>query len=216
MPARRTKLSDLRYQFLRPFAFLSVRGPSLHVYRLTLPLITTLVSCGAAWLLPAGVNTVGDHSVAYYLATFFVALPGFFVAALAAVVAFNGGDLDREMPDVKAKITAFGDTVLQSITLRIFLCYLFAYLTVLSFIGFFACLGATELAPSVQIWLGHLSPDAAARVKLVCQIVFTGLSTFISASVVFCTGQGLYFLAERVHQELLPDRRTGPEDKNTD
>lgn len=204
------KLKDLRYQFLRPFAFLTVKGPSLNVYRFVLPIAATVIGAAASWLLPAGLDLVGDKSVSDYMATFFSALPGFFIAALAAVVAFNGGDLDREMPDVTASITAYGDTVEQSITLRVFLCYLFAYLTVLSFIGFFICVGGSLLAPSVSEWLQRASnPAAASGWRLACELTFTSLVAFVSASVVFCTGQGLYFLAERVHQTLLPGDAEG-------
>jgi len=200
-----SQLKDLRYQFLRPFAFLSVRGPSLNAYRYTVPIIATAVGAAASWLLPAGIDLVGDKSVSDYMATFFSALPGFFIAALAAVVAFNGGDLDREMPDVTASITAYGDTVQQNITLRVFLCYLFAYLTVLSFVGFFICVGGSLIAPSVEDWLKHASTlEAAANLRWACKLTFTAVVAFVSASVVFCTGQGLYFLAERVHQTLLP------------
>ena len=39
-----SQLKDLRYQFLRPFAFLSVRGPSLNAYRYTVPIIATVVA----------------------------------------------------------------------------------------------------------------------------------------------------------------------------
>ncbi|MDF2603065.1 hypothetical protein [Sphingomonas sp.] len=199
------RLKDIVYQFSRPFAFMSVSGPTLHIYRLTLPLIATFLSCAAAWFLPAGLDLVGDKSVSDYMATFFSALPGFFIAALAAVVAFNGGDLDNEMPDVKLSITAHGDTVTQPITLRVFLSYLFAYLTVLSFIGFFVCLVGSLLAPSVTEWIQRIA-DLGSRNKwqTASELAFTGVVAFVSASVVFCTGQGLYFLAERVHQNLLP------------
>lgn len=205
MPRKPIQLKDLLYQFLRPFAFMGVRGPTLHVYRLILPIVATVLSCAVEYFLPKGIELIGDKSVSDYMATFFVALPGFFIAALAAVVAFNGGDLDTEMPSVRANIMAYGDTVYQPITLRVFLSYLFSYLTILSFVGFFVCISGSLLAPSVTEWLNHLCHPAAYGWRLACQLTFTGLIAFISSSVVFCTGLGLYFLAERVNQTLLPN-----------
>lgn len=205
MARKPKRLKDVAYQISRPFAFMSVSGPTLHVYRLTLPIVAMLVSCAAGLFLPAGLDLVGDKSVSDYMATFFSALPGFFIAALAAVVAFNGGDLDTEMPDVKLSITVHGDKVAQPITLRVFLSYLFAYLTVLSFIGFFVCLGGSLVAPSVTELLQRITdPGVRSGWRTICELLFTGVVAFVGASVVFCTGQGLYFLAERVHQTLLP------------
>lgn len=206
MARKPKRLKDITYQFTRPFAFMLVSAPTLHVYRLTLPLLATIVTCAAGLLLPAGLDLIGDKSVSDYMATFFAALPGFFIAALAAVVAFNGGDLDTDMPDVKLSIKAHGDTVAQPITLRIFLSYLFAYLTVLSFIGFFVCVGGSLLAPSITDMIQRIADsDVRGYWQTTCELLFISVVTFVSASVVFCTGQGLYFLAERVHQTLLPD-----------
>jgi hypothetical protein len=188
------------YQLTRPFAYLSVQGPSLSVYRIWGPLILALVSVFIVWLLPEGLNTVGSDSLSSYLAQLFATLPGFYIAALAAIVAFQGGDLDKEMPDTTATITANRDTSRVAITFRIFLCYLFSYLTALSFVGFGICVIGSLLVPSVETQLAG-SPQAYTWVELgyifvVAQVTF---------GVVLCTVQGLYFLAERVHQTLLDD-----------
>ena len=208
MPRNTTKLRDFRYQILRPLAFLSIGGPTLNIYRWWLPALSAIVLSLAGWLLPAGFDVVGDKSLSDYMATFFAALPGFFIAALAAVVAFSGGDLDTEMPDVSVKIAAHGDVVRQPITLRVFLSYLFAYLTILSFVGFFVCLGAVLIAPSIVKLLPPMSAGSATGIQL-CKVAFTAVVSFLSASIVFCTAQGLYFLAERVHQTLLPREGEG-------
>lgn len=138
-----------------------------------------------------------------FLTQLFAVLPGFYIAALAAVVAFHGGDLDKEMPDVTASITANGDTSDVQITIRVFLCYLFAYLTVLSFVGFFACMAGALIAPSFNLLMSEgMLPGWAAPAASGAYVAFL---LFVTASLVLCTIQGLYFLAERVHQTLIDE-----------
>lgn len=188
------------YQLTRPFAFLSVNGPSLSVYKLWGPLVLALISTAIVSLLPSGINTVGQDSLSSFLAQLFATLPGFYIAALAAIVAFQGGDLDKDMPHTTAIITANRDTSRVEITFRVFLCYLFSYLTALSLIGFGICVIGSLLVPSVESGLAD-APNAFEWIELV-YIFIVSLITF---GVVLCTIQGLYFLAERVHQTLIDE-----------
>jgi len=192
------------YQLLRPLAFASVKGPTLNAYRWGAPIALSVLGGGAYLLLPKGIDLVGDKSASDFMASFFVTLPGFFIAALAAVVAFNGGDLDKEMPGVTVPIRANGDDAPVELTLRMFLCYLFSYLTVLSFIGFFASVVGALLTPSLNHWIAAVPgvPHQHELHSLLGTLFIVGL-TFLSASVVLCTALGLYFLAERVHQNLI-------------
>lgn len=193
-----------RYQFLRPIAFMTINGPGLGLYRLAGPLAATVMALVAYMLLPERIDLVGDKSAADYMAGFFATLPGFFIAALAATATFNGGDLDKELPGVTLAMVVNGDEDNVPISLRVFLCYLFAYLTVISFVGFFICVGAALIAPSVATWAADFSEvKLLEHTALVVSLLFLALLAFITASVVFCTIQGLYFLAERVHQTIL-------------
>lgn len=188
------------YQLTRPFAYLSVQGPSLGVYRVWGPLTLAGFSVAVVWFLPSGLNTVGNDSLSSYLAQLFATLPGFYIAALAAIVAFQGGDLDKDMPHTTAIITANRDTSRVGITFRVFLCYLFSYLTAMSFAGFGICVIGSLLVPSVETELAG-SPDAYCLVES----GFVFVVAFVTFAVILCTIQGLYFLAERVHQTLLDD-----------
>lgn len=192
------------YQLFRPVAFLRLSGPSLTFYKFILPIVVTTLAAILYLLMPIKIDLVGERSAADYMANFFATLPGFFIAALAAVVAFQGGDLDKEMPDVKVSITVQGDTKPVPITFRVFLCYLFSYLTVLSFLGFFVCVGGSLICPILNHFLSSISDaSTAANIRIVLEVGYASIITFITASVVLCTFQGLYFLAERVHQKLL-------------
>ncbi|WP_141493559.1 hypothetical protein [Neokomagataea tanensis] len=163
--------------------------------------------------MPKGFALIGDKSVSDYMATFFVALPGFFIAALAAVVAFNGGDLDKKMPGVIAKITVYGDTENINITLRMFLSYLFGYLTIISFMGFFICISGSLLSPNLSLpaYGNHNSYISYAHEFL--KVLFLFIISFLGSNVICCTSIGLYFLSERVYQTILPDSDEFDKDK---
>lgn len=192
---------SFRYQLSRPLAYWSVEAPSIPFYRLWGPAGLTLVISVLLLVLPVGIDIVGDRSLVSFLSQLFAILPGFYIASLAAVVAFQGGDLDKEMPDATASITANGDTSDVEITLRVFLCYLFAYLTVLAFVGFFTCMAGVLAAPSFNMILAD--SEVANWVRPLLASIYVAFLIFITASLVLCTIQGLYFLAERVHQTLV-------------
>ena len=192
------------YQFLRPFAFLRIRGATLGFYRIYGPVLFAALATAIVFLLPLEIKITQDKSLADYMASLFSTLPGFFIAALAAVVAFSGGDLDKVMPDVKLSITANGDTSPVEITLRVFLSYLFSYLTIVSFIGFFVCVSGTLVALNAAKLVSLIeSPELREIIGTSLKLGFVYSVLFLVASVLFCTMLGLYFLAERVHQSLL-------------
>lgn len=190
------------YQLFRPFAYLFVRGPTLNFYRFVGPSACVAFACALYACLPIPLDLIGDKSISGYLLPFFSSLPGFFIAALAAVVAFNGGDLDEEIVNLEARVTANGDTDWVPISLRVFLCYLFAYLTIVSFLGFFYCLIGTVLAGNIVSVVTSAIPTHAASAIETLKYVFLAGVTYLAGTITFCTIQGLYFLAERVHQKL--------------
>ncbi|HKR86948.1 MAG TPA: hypothetical protein VJS38_02140 [Phenylobacterium sp.] len=193
------------YELSRPLAFSRIKGPGLRVYRDVLPWVTVLVALVLYWVLPLRIALVGNTSVVAMASPFFASLPGFFIAALAAVATFHGADLDREMSNVTADMTIRGETAPSALTLRVFLCYLFAYLTAISFLGFFLCASVSLLAKNLHALAAIASWGDHAREQLIgsaLRSVFVVLVTLVGARVVFCTALGLYFLAERVHQEL--------------
>ncbi len=56
-----------RYQFLRPFAFMTVAGPSLALYRLVWPLVASAATMALYLILPERIDLVGDKSAADYM-----------------------------------------------------------------------------------------------------------------------------------------------------
>jgi hypothetical protein len=195
----------VRYELSRPLAFSGIKGPGLKIYRDVIPWATAVAALTLYWCLPLRIPLVGNVSVSGLAAPFFASLPGFFIAALAAVATFNGADLDREMSNVTTKLTIRGEEADSRLTLRVFLCYLFAYLTAISFLAFFLCASVSLLTGNLHELAQMASHGQPAREQIATnglRSIFVGAVALVGAKVVFCTALGLYFLAERVHQDL--------------
>ncbi len=193
------------YELGRPFAFQTAKGPTLRLYRDLVPLGFAGVALAVYLVLPVGIKLVGPDSASGTMAPLFAGLPGFFIAALAAVSTFQGGDLDRDMERTTIWIQANGDAGDTDVTLRVFLSHLFAYLTFLSVIGFLLCASATLLASNIAHFQSTAEATKAAWDDAMWEIAkgcFVFALALVTGSVLSCTALGLYFLAERVHQEL--------------
>lgn len=55
------------YQFFRPLAYVRIKGPTLALYRIGLPLVATGLVCALYYFLPVRFELVGDKSVSDYL-----------------------------------------------------------------------------------------------------------------------------------------------------
>ena len=106
------------------------------------------------------------------------------------------------MPDAKVKILWNGDLAEDNISLRVFLSYLFSYLVVISFLGFFVCLFGNIAGDDIITLVEKSGRESSGFIVSALCVCYTALVVFLAASIVTCTMLGLYFLAERVHQEL--------------
>jgi len=193
------------YEIARPFAFLTAKGPTLRWYRDVLPLVFAGLCLATYLMLPVKIRLVGSESISSVMAPLFAGLPGFFIAALAAVATFQGGDLDREMKRTTIWISANGDASDTYVTLRVFLCHLFAYLTLLSLVGFLISASAAVLAGNIGFAQEQATATQATWDDAVWEFakgIYVVLIALVTGSVLSCTALGLYFLAERIHQEL--------------
>lgn len=119
-------------------------------------------------------------------------LPGFFIAALAAIVSFANSDMDEPMDPPKPYIyDENGNPKYDYLTRRRLLSYLFSYLTYISIIGYFAIVLITFLQsfsinlPLILIEIGYFI-CCLVPIALIVQIITL---TFLS----------LWYLGERIH-----------------
>jgi hypothetical protein len=141
---------------------------------------------GLFWLLPERPALLGDKGVLKSICDFIVLLAAVFVAALAAVAAFDNETLDREMQGTTPTLHG------RNLTRRQFVCYLFGYLAVISFSLFLAIVTANIVTPSLHV---VLSERALWWTRAVSGNVFA----FAFWNMIVTTLLGIYFLVERVN-----------------
>jgi hypothetical protein len=148
----------------------------------------------ATWAVAPGVNAFHAGGVFDRLLGFMQSLPGFYLAALAAVATFNRPGLDTLMPGSppRVKILFHGREELVELTRRRFLCLIFSYLTALSFALTLALVLGLPLVAELRASVSH---EVASSLRL---IVSGGLAFFVAQMLVI-TLWGLFYLGERVH-----------------
>ncbi|MEZ8739522.1 hypothetical protein AB6E21_05805 [Photobacterium swingsii] len=120
------------FQLVRPFSYLRIDHESKQVYDWYLPIILmigTIVFSFNFIGLEGLINT--DDGLIAQLTSFISNLPGFYIAALAAIATFNRKDMDLRIPEPTPTIENLirGKKQIIKLTRRRLLCSLFAFLT---------------------------------------------------------------------------------------
>jgi hypothetical protein len=180
----------------RPFAYLNIKHGSSRLPALNwgLPILASAACVAAgAWVAPS-MNLFHTGGLVDKLLGFIQTLPGFYIAALAAVATFGRESLDHMMPGTppRVHIVYNGQLVEIELTRRRFLTMMFAYLTALSIgLTLAAIVGLMLVDPVASLLHPELVP-AARVIALFSFLVFT-------AQMVIITMWGLYYLGERMH-----------------
>lgn len=175
------------YQLLRPFSYLRIKHEDKKVYDWVLPIILTACTLLVFKYLVPIASVVATDGIINDITSFVANLPGFFIAALAAVATFNKNDIDQLMSNPpKLEIMHHGNALMIEMTRRRFLCVLFSYLTAISiFLVLFTKIALKfQIAPDYQViaaWLG------------------TAFYFFVLWQMILATVLGLYYLGERLH-----------------
>ncbi len=194
----------IAYQLFRPFAYLSINHPSKKIVDVTIPVVLMFCSLTVLFLGRGALNVWGTGGLVTLIQAVVQALPGFYIAALAAVATFGRQtSLDALIPEPTPTIeTWYGtDKVEIELTRRRFLCLLFAHLTALSLaLSMFAAF-ALSIAPLVRNalpgWFGE-----------VLFYVFSAAYFFFVFQMLIVTLWGLFYLSDKMHQ---PDTVVIPE-----
>lgn len=177
----------ITYQLLRPFSYLRIQHDDKWIYDWLLPTLLCAISCGAIYSFMSLDKVVSSTGLISDITSFVANLPGFFIAALAAVATFNKNDIDQLMANPpKIEILHHGSPLMIEMTRRRFLCVLFSYLTAISIFlvlasRFFLNMNISENYFLYSAWAGI--------------IIFM----FVLWQMVIATILGLYYLGERLH-----------------
>ena len=193
----------LWYQITRPFAFQRIRSRDLGLLRTALPLAVTVLFVLVYYAIPVKPAILGDKKYLDYVLQIIGTLPGFYIAALAAAATFNNPSLDEQMPGKEPptlKVMRGGEKFDIPMTMRVFICHLFAYLSAISFGTALLGIAIIEFSPSLDaLEQAYKSNQAIQYVVDTVRYLTVGAFTFYVAKVVTITLHGLYFLVERMH-----------------
>lgn len=182
-------------QILSPFSYLRINHGNKWKLDWLWPAVLAMITC--ALILKFGQNGAvgGKDGLADKLVIFCAALPGFFIAALAAIATFNKPDIDELMPDPAPRISIQirGKDNQIPLTRRRFLAYLFSFLCAESIVVMTMC----AFAPLIWPGLAGALPSSLASVL---SAVFCFLLLYVFWQMIFATFLGLYYLGERLHQ----------------
>ena len=170
-------------------------------YIWTAPLAITGAAILVYFLLPIKPRLSGDNGLLASAAQVLALVPGFFITALAAVATFNRPEMDETMPDPAptSLISHRGRMVKIELTRRMFLSYLFSYLSVLAVLLFTASAVAPLVYPNVAL-LSEVSQSYFNGEIIVggIKLVFMSVFVYFISSLFITTLHGVYFLCERI------------------
>jgi hypothetical protein len=184
------KLKEFRvilYQLTRPMSYLKIKHDDKWIYDWLLPVLLTALCVASTYYLIPLQKVVSQNGLISQLTDFIANLPGFFIAALAAVATFNKHDIDELMANSpKIEILHHGHPQMIEMTRRRFLCVLFSYLTAISILIILVtrfCLSVELPEDSFVIW------------------AWSGIALFFLVlwQMIIATILGLYYLGERLH-----------------
>ena len=182
---------------LRPLAFITIKHPdstpSWIIWRI--PFLSAILLLGTTKYFSFNVDVFSGSGLISHLLGFFQNLPGFYIAALAAIATFQNEDMLKLMPGVPPtmKVLVHGGLEVVRLTRRRFLSSMFGYLTVLSIALTLMSVGALSYAEPIKIWI--CSDSIRDAVKYFFLFVYATLSM----QMVSITFWGIFYLGERVH-----------------
>jgi len=183
--------SHIVYQLTRPISYLLLHHPAGKIYNWRIPLVLTFLS-GSLLYLSFDVTTIAaKDGLIDQLSGFIASLPGFLIAALAAIATFNRPVIDQEMIEGPTITIFIGNIKIENskLTRRDFLLRLFAYLTVLSI--FLVIFVKVAMATTIAI-----------NMAVYAQWFFVGVFLLFFWQLLVLLLFGMYYLCERLNMNV--------------
>ncbi|KVG15929.1 hypothetical protein [Burkholderia thailandensis] len=185
------------YHLFRPFAYLGIAYPNKWRLDWLIPLILSAISTAmfAALALIRPLSIIGDGGLVAKVVMVIQTLPGFYIAALAAIATFNRIDIDRLMPAPSPRLNVLvrGQKVPMDLTRRRFLCVLLAFLTAESLILLISAVFGQTIGPAIRALISE---------RLHFSVLYLGLFVYLLLfwQMMVVTFVGLFYLGDRIHQ----------------
>ncbi|WP_022695996.1 hypothetical protein [Ponticaulis koreensis] len=175
----------------------SIRHKDIRNLLWTFPILaSTVVALLTAWS-PFPPDVVGPTGLAHLVFSIVLQLPGFYIAALAAIASLRNRFLDIELPEPAPTliVKVRGQPVEKILSLREVMLLATGYLATASFIVLLYSGAAVNMfdAPSIGAVFSFLSPLCSKVVETVLISFFL----YLPFSILFATFHVIYLLSER-------------------
>ena len=197
-------------RLLRPLLFLSIKG--IVEFKWMYTSILTILSIIYIYIYPTEINFQGKDSWIAAILSCLQVLPGFYIAALAAIATFPNINLDRPLDGDEVSVYLSEDGVMQKVVLtrRRFLCFTFGYLSFSSILLLLLCSWIQLATPTLLISTVLNKALYVLTVNLYINqstIDFIALSIilFILYQIVCVTLLGLFYLTDRIHWRIVEE-----------
>ena len=182
---------------LYPFFYLTINHRQKRAFDWWYPLFMAILSIAAPTILNINqyIDFYGSNGIAQSILNFVQSLPGFYIAALAAISTFNKSDMDKIMPNPAPTFVTRtrGKKEVIRLTRRRFLSAMFSFLAAESILITIICALTISLNNALKNVISPLSHETV-------QITFICIILFLFYQMTLATFLGLYYLGYRIHQ----------------
>ncbi|ATB63301.1 hypothetical protein [Pseudomonas mosselii] len=177
-------------QLMRPFGYLVIRHPFKWVVDWLYPATLTLICFWLMTLAGPLAKLIEPGGFVASTLSFVQSLPGFYIAALAAIATFGRSDIDDVLPEPTPKMVVMlrGQQNTIDLTRRRFLAMLFAFLTAESIVVVLSCIGLISFGAAINAY----SPMSFN--------IFIGALLLLVFQMVLATFWGLYYLGYKLQE----------------
>ena len=185
-----------------PLNYLRIQHEEKRWYDYKIPALGGAVVMAAYAYFPNTIPLIGSSGLLVQVNGLLQVLIGFYIAALAAVATFTNSTIDEVMAgDAPTLVEKYrGQKLRVQLTRRRFVCYLFGYLALASFVLFCMGLISILIGKNFSLWLAGLTSPS---ILLILKTFFLGVYSTILINIITTTLLGLYFLSVRFHQSSM-------------
>lgn len=185
------------FKVLYPFFYLKINHRQKRAFDWWYPLFMVILSTATPVIFNINqyIDFYGSNGIAQSILNFVQSLPGFYIAALAAISTFNKSDMDKIMPSPAPTFVTRtrGKKEVIELTRRRFLSAMFSFLAAESILIIIICVLMLSFNNALKNATSPLSHE-------IVQITFICIILFLFYQMMLATFLGLYYLGYRIHQ----------------